>query len=417
VDAVIVVVAKTDDYPGWARILDDDRDLLRRYAPELANVPVLAVSARVAEKALARQPGPVADQLWQESGLDALQQLLRQRVGGRASLLRACNTLVTARDGLRTVNGLAALGVAAAKGEPTVKIAIEAERTRLRLYGSRWNLRVNGGIAKVKLTHGESLGRGLGELQRQYVSKFEKSKAKGHEELADQLVTEINELAASLSKQAGLTLAELVAEITDEIAAEERLDAIVDQASAAISEHGAVRRVTKASERKLTKVDKLAGFVSFSSGKSIAGIATALPLVAGFGLPIIGVGLGVGALFSFLMTTSRQELNQQNNMKAWGQAQISEAQRQVSADFARRMIDAQDNLREALTEYLDQRRAELDGAAAQYAQQAAGAINQAAVRTAEAEMSRIGKLISETDQVLELLGAFRAPVKKMVRTS
>jgi GTP-binding protein EngB required for normal cell division len=416
VDAVIVVVTKTDDFPGWARIIDDDRDLLRRYAPELANVPVLAVSARVAEKALVRQPGPVADQLWQESGMDALQQLLKQRVAGRASLLRACNILVTARDGLRTVNGLAALGVAAARGEPGVKTAIEAERTRLRQYGSHWNQRVNAGIGKVKLNHGEALGSGLGVLQREYVGTIENTKRHGHEAIADQLVTDINQLAASLSKQAGLAIAELVAEITDEIAAEEQLGAIVDRASAAVSEHGTVQRVTKASERQLTKVDKLAGFVSFSSGKSIAGIATALPLVAGFGLPIIGVGLGVGALFSFMMTTSRRELNTQNNMKAWCQAQITEAQRQISADFGRRMIDAQDSLRDALTAYLEQRRAELDGAAAQYAQQAAGTVNQAAVRTAEAEMTRIGKLIGETDQVLMLLGAFRAPAKKMVGT-
>jgi GTP-binding protein EngB required for normal cell division len=415
VDAVIVVVTKTDDYPGWARIVDDDRDLLRRYAPELANVPVLAVSARVAEKALARQPGPVTDRLWQESGVDELHRLLKQRVAGRASLLRACNILVTARDGLRTVNGLAALGVAAARGEPTVKTAIEAERTRLRQYGSRWNQRVNAGIGKVKLTHSEALGRGLGELQRKYTDVIEKSKRQEHEAIADRLVTDINELAAALSRQAGLALAELVAEVTAEIAAEERLDAIVDEASAAVSEPGSVQRVTKASERRLTKVDKLAGFVSFSSGKSIAGIATALPLMAGFGLPIIGVGLGVGAVFSFLMTSGRRDLNLQNNLKAWCQAQVTEASRQISSDFGRRMIDAQENLKEALTGYLDQRRAELDGASAQYAQQAAGAINQAAVRTAEAEMARIGKLIGETDRVLALLGAFRAPANKMVR--
>jgi len=415
VDAVIVVVTKTDDHPGWARIVADNRELLRRYAPELANVPVLAVSARVAEKALARPPGPVADRLWQESGLEELQQLLKQRVAGRASLLRASNILVTAKDGLLTVNGLAVLGVAAAKGEPGVKSAIEAERTRLRQYSSRWNSRVNAGIGKIKLDHGKALGTGLGELQRKYVAIIENSDRHQHEAIADRLVTDINELAASLSRQAGLALAELIAEITAEIAAQEQLDAIVDEASATISEHGSVQRVSKASERRLTKVDKLAGFVSFSSGKSIAGIATALPLVAGFGLPIIGVGLGMGALFSYLMTTSRRELNLQNNLKAWLQAQVTEASRQITADFGTRMIDAQENLKDGLTAHLERCRAELDGAAAQYTQQAAGASKQAAVRTAEAEMTRIGNLIGETDQVLALLGAFRAPARKAVR--
>jgi hypothetical protein len=423
VDAVIVAVAKTDDYPGWSRIVDDDRELLRRYAPELANVPVLAVSARVAQQALAQDPktmdpvtkDPVARELWNESGLAELQRILEQRIAARASLLRACNILVTARDGLKAVNGVAALGVAATRGEPGLKEAIDAERVKLRQYGSRWSQRVNAGIGKVKLAHGEQLARGLAELQRKYIPVIENSSRNEHEQVADQFVAEVDQLAARLAEAAGLAIAALVADATAELDNEEQFHAIVDQASAAVSQHSSVRRVTKASDRQLTKVDKLAGFVSFSSGKSIAGIVTALPLIAGFGLPVIGVGLGVGALFSYMMTTSRKELNTQANLKAWLQAQMTEAQRQISTDFAGRMIDAQENLREAITDHLDRRRAELDRAAATYATTGPG--DQTALRAAEAELARIAKLLGETEQILALLGAFRGPARKMVRAS
>jgi Dynamin family len=413
VDAVIVAVAKKDDYPGWSRIVEDDRELLRRYAPELANVPVIAVSAHVAEAAKAREPGSAATALWNESGLGELQRMLEQRVAARASLLRACNILVTARDGLKAAHGVAALGVAATRGEPGLKEAIEVERGRLRQYGSRWSHRVNAGIGTLKLAHGEELGRDLAELQRKYVPIIERSSRNEHEKVADQLVAELDQLAARLAETAGLAIAALVAEATAELDSEEQFHAIVDRASAAVSEHSSVRRVNKASNRQLTKVDKLAGFVSFSSGKSIAGIVTALPLIAGFGLPVIGVGLGVGALFSYMMTTSRQELNMQANLKAWLQAQITEAQRQISTDFGRRMISAQENLREAITDHLDQRRAELDRAAAAYA--ATGPGDQSGLRAAEADMARIAKLLGETDQILASLGAFRGPARKMVR--
>jgi len=408
VDAVILVVAKKDDYPGWSRIVDDDRELLRCYAPDLANVPLLPVSARVANVALQRPAGPVADELWRESGLTELRRLLDQRVAGRAMALRACNLLATTGDGLRAVTGLTALGVAAARDEPGVKDAIEAERARLRGYGARWNQRVGKGIQLIKVDHSEALSRGLAELLRKYVGIIEKSRRQEHEAIADQLVGDITLLAASLAEQAALSLAGVIAEVTAELDAEDQLGAIAEQASAAIGEHGTVRRVSKASERQLTKVDKLAGFVSFSSGKSIGGIVTALPLIAGFGLPVIGVGLGVGALFSYLMTTNRRELNLQANLKAWSQAQVSEAQRQISADFARRMIDVQENLKDALTEHVDRRRAELDRATAKYA-------GRAAVPTGEADMGRLKQLLGQTDQLLAQLGAFRSPARKAVR--
>jgi uncharacterized protein YqeY len=412
VDAVIVLVAKKDDYPGWSRIVDDDRDLLRRYAPELGSVPVLAVSARVAQVALARPGSPAAKELWSESGLADLQRLLEQRVASRASLLRACNILVTARDGLKAVHGIAALGVAAARGEPGLKEAIDAERTRLRQFGSRWSQRVNAGIGKIKVAHGEQLGRGLAELQRKYIPVIEQSKQQDHERITDQVVADIDQLAARLAEQAGLAIAALVTDVTAEIDAQGQLSAIVDQATEAVSEHASVQRVSKASQRKLTKVDKLAGFVSFSSGKSIAGIATSLPLIAGFGLPVIGVGLGVGALFSLAMTRGRVDLAMQANMKAWLQAQIAEAQRLISADFAGRIIDAQESVRESLADHLDQRRVELDQVAAKGV--AAGPGDPAGLRAVEADMARVAKLLGETDQILASLGAFRGPAVRAV---
>ena len=52
VDAVVFALTKVDAYPGWRRIADDNRALLRAHAPRFADAPWFPVSARLAELAL-----------------------------------------------------------------------------------------------------------------------------------------------------------------------------------------------------------------------------------------------------------------------------------------------------------------------------------------------------------------------------
>lgn len=411
VDAVIVVVAKTDDYPGWETIVADDRALLARHAPSLRGLPVLPVSARVAEAALAQPPGPVADELWRESGLAALERLLADRVASRASALRACNVLLGTRNGLAEVGALTAAGLAAAQGDPALRARLADERAALAGFGregSRWSGKLGAGVQKIKIDHAERLGRELSALQRSCFQSIERSRRAQHDAIADQLVTDIEALAASLSERAGLALAELMTELVGDIDGEARLAAAVALASEGLAP-GSVR-LDKAASRELTRVDKLAGLVSFSSGKSMGGIVTAVPLFAGAALPVIGIGLGAGAVFSFLMRGARRDLNLQSALKSWCQAQLGEAQRQISSHFARRMVDVQEELREVLADHLDQRRRELDEVvtSCDRALAAGQAGGQAARREVEARLGRIRGMIAATDALLARLGAFRA---------
>jgi hypothetical protein len=418
VDAVIIVIGKTDDYPGWKKIVADDADLLARFAPGLADAPLVPVSARVAEAALAQPPGPVADELWRESGLADLERVLMERVAARADLLRGCNVLLASRTGLAEVADLAAARLAVARGDPGMRARIDAERGRLadfRRESSGWNHKLVAGIQKIKIDHSEDLGHGITDLQRKYVQRVERSKKGEHEAIADALIRDIDQLASSLSEQAGLKLTELTTVLMGEVDQETQLTAVIQRAST--SGQGGVTRLEQTSGRELTRVDKLAGLVSFSSGKSVGGIVTALPFVAGFGLPVIGVGLGAGAVFSFLMTGSRKALNQQANLKTWCQAQVSEASRQISSDFARRMVDVQEDLRVALTEYIDRRRKELDWAITQVEQiPSAGRPGRTAVQAAEAETRRIGELLAGTERMLASMGSFRVSVPAIKAT-
>jgi hypothetical protein len=407
VDAVIIVIGKTDDYPGWKRIVDDDTDLLARFAPALANAPILPVSARVAEAALAQPPGPVADELWRESGLADLERILAERVAARAGVLRGCNVLLASRSGLEALAGLSAARLAMAHGDPAMRAQIEAERARLadfRRESSAWNHRLGATVQKIRLDHAHELGRGMADLRRSYVRRIEQQNRGTDEAIADALFRDVEQLANSLSEQAGQKLTELITELMGEVDEQTPLSAVIERAST--TAFAGLTRVERTGGRELTKVDKLAGLVSFSSGKSIGGILTALPFVAGFGLPVIGVGLGAGGLFSLLMTRGRRELNRQANLKTWCDWQITESQREIATDFARRMVDVQEELRVALADYIDRKRKELDWAIAQVERVPAGG-RSGQVEAAEAEAKRITELLGGTDRVLAAMGSFR----------
>ena len=407
VDAVIIVIGKTDDYPGWKRIVDDDTDLLARFAPALANAPILPVSARVAEAALAQPPGAVADGLWRESGLADLERVLAERVAARAGVLRGCNVLLAGRTGLESLAAMSAARLAMASGDPAMRAQIEAERARLadfRRESSAWSHQLGAAVQKIRLDHSHELGRGMADLKRSYVRRIERANRGEDEAIADALFRDVEQLANSLSEQAGQKLTELITELMGEVDKQTPLSAVIDKAST--TTFAGLTRVERTGGRELTKVDKLAGLVSFSSGKSIGGILTALPFVAGFGLPVIGVGLGAGGLFSLLMTRGRRELNMQANLKVWSDWQITESQREIATDFARRMVDVQEELRVALADYIERRRHELDWAIAQVEQVPAGG-RSGQVAAAEAEAKRIRELLGGTDRMLAAMGSFR----------
>jgi hypothetical protein len=409
VDAVIIVIGKTDDYRGWKQIADDDTDLLARFAPALANAPILPVSAREAEAALAQPPGPAADKLWRESGLAALEQILADRVAARASVLGGCNVLLATRTGLEALAVLSAARLAMARGDPGMRARVDAERARLadfRRESAGWSHKLGAGVRRIMIEHTQAqLGSAVASLRRTYDLRVDQSKAGEYEAIADDLIRDVEQLAGSLSEQAGLQLTELITELMGEVDQETSLSAVIEKAS---TTSGGLTRVERTGGRQLTKVDKLATVVSFASGKSIGGIVTALPFVVGFGLPAIGVGLGAGALFALLTGKARTELTSKANLRSWCNSQLDEAQREIGSDFALRMVDVQEDLRVALTDHIDRKRQELDWAIAQVEQVPADSRpGRTAVEAAEAEAKRIRELLAGTDRMLAAMGSFR----------
>jgi hypothetical protein len=260
----------------------------------------------------------------------------------------------------------------------------------------------------VRIDHGEMLGREVARVMREYSERITQANRQQREKLPDEVITEIEGFAASLSERAGYQLAELATELMGDLEADPSLGSALNRVSTAALGDGAI--VLEAPERQtLTKVDKLSSLVSFSSGRAIGSFAATMPLVAGFALPVVGVGLGVGAAFSVLMTKGRRDIVDQQSLRTWVQNQLNEAQRQIAAEFARRMLEVQDRLHAALVSYIEQRQAEVGASIAEYQRtleqgRSAGAAGRQA---AEQALGRIRSLANEAEALLAILGSAR----------
>lgn len=96
VNFVVFVLTKTDTYPGWRTVMEENRALIEAHAPRFRHAPHYPVSAMLAQHALASQ-GPTRQALAKESGIGKLQRaLVRVATAGKAlvaaNVVRAVRT-------------------------------------------------------------------------------------------------------------------------------------------------------------------------------------------------------------------------------------------------------------------------------------------------------------------------------------
>jgi Dynamin family len=94
IESVILVLTKTDVFPGWRTILDDDRQLLQQFAPRFADQEIIPVRSPLVFAAMRQQvagDGPGADRLLGRSGIPLLVEHLRQDLLLRSGSIRTAN--------------------------------------------------------------------------------------------------------------------------------------------------------------------------------------------------------------------------------------------------------------------------------------------------------------------------------------
>jgi hypothetical protein len=353
VDNVAIVLTKVEDYQEWRTMAETDVRLVSAKVPRLAEAPLFPVS-----NVLAMNPADRA-----ESGINTLEEHLKARIAARTEVLRYANILRVAESCLAEVGRAQhAQQVALEAGADTLT-ALKAERTRLEsvgVDGKKLMSDLDDGLRRLSLDRADGLNRGMRDLRTSYDEHVASLRADAISALPAQLISDVTALADRLSEEARDRLTTLTEELilqADAVAPE--LASLEQLFSSQLAESVALDTPRK---RAANRVERLSTLVSFSSGRSIGSLAASLPLIALGGAPFIIAGLGLGAVFAFHMHRGRGDVARQNEFKNWMREQLAEAERQLNNDFSRAMIDINHELRAALAERIETRKAEVSQA-------------------------------------------------------
>lgn len=216
IERVVFAIARTDRYPGWSIIGEDDRALLEHHAPDLAGAPILATSARLARLAEADVQQPDLE-LLNDSGLPELRSQLVDGVGARIAAVRLANLLRLTASTLSDVQVPLEQSVVAAAGSSGARAVAEEEQQsldRLREAAERLQVEVTDRFNALR----ESAGTDFTRLIREISSGFDGEAAAAAPQ-AEALVEQINAEVRAGCAELSLRLDEEIASIADEVSA------------------------------------------------------------------------------------------------------------------------------------------------------------------------------------------------------
>lgn len=349
VDNVTLALTKTDIHAGWRVIANDATTKIGQRVPRLKGAPLFPVSPSRAIRTADREK-------W---GITALGSHLERNVAERADVLRYANILRVADTCLSELWRTLAASSSVLAGGSGALAALEAERRRLEtMHADARSLmrELDNGLRRLTLHRGDALNRSVRELRISYDERASKVTRQGLETLPGQLLSDVTALADRLTEETHEGLTGLVEDLIRRI--DDTAPELISLEQLYSADLADVVHLDTPRKRAANRVERLSTLISFSSGRSIGSLVASLPMFA-LGGPIFAVaGLGVGALFAFHMHKGRSDVNQQTEFRNWMREQLAEAERQLSNDFSRAMLDIGDELRTLLTERIDTRRSE-----------------------------------------------------------
>ena len=417
ISTVVFALTKVDAYRGWRTILADDRALLAQRAPRFAGAPVVAVSARLALRALATPDEALAAALRQESGIDALEAELERRVAGRARTLRLGNLLQAGASALATLTLPLLATIAAADGNPAVKKALEAEQERWRRYSedaTDWATSLNDRAQDLKLEVFGELSRSVLGLKRKYDERVGAWKREYREELPQELATDLQALAARLETTLADRTATLVGELVESFGLAHLDVALEDQPDDGLASVLALNTgaAIGSSARSQALVAAVPSLISTATGAAVrwGGVGVASAGAAGAGLSALlwpAALVASGLVVAGLVGANRMKVQHQQDAKALVAATLSEASAVIRQDLEERTLNVQRELRDELKKAFRQRGAEIKAALEEHKRvaEADRGKQQEAKRAASRRLQALKALRQEADQAMAALQA------------
>ena len=405
VDAVVFALTKVDAYPGWRRILDDNRALLRAHAPRFADASWFPVSARLAELALTVPTGEQSAVV-DASQIAELQHALVE-LAGRGHQLQLANVLRAARGELARLEAAAAARLAATEADPAAVARVRAERAALaarkRTESRQWALLLSAETQRARIETVGLLRTRIAALQQEFGTKIDTARGEGLSGLPDRVDAELQAIAVQLSQDLQATFRQVGEKVLAQVFDAQELQGLLDRLNATL------RHALAASPPRDGSGDNMlialsAGGIAFMAGRGAifgASVLGAGGIVAGgLLIPVAGIGLGLAAggyvLYRRRVQTDRQQA------RVWLRDVLGEARAALSDEISFRFTDLQYALSVAVDDAVERRLRELDAHIADIDAAAAEDAAGRSARRSQAQQDRdaVRSRIKQVDDVL-----------------
>jgi hypothetical protein len=390
VDAVVFALTKIDAYPGWRRILDDNRALLQAHAPRFARAPWFPVSATLAELALQAPAGEQAA-LIDASRIAELQHAL-VALAGHGHQLQLANVLRASRGELARLTTAAEQRLRAAEADPARQAAARAERgalaARKRTESRQWSLLLSSETQRARVETVGALRTRIATLQQDFAARIDTGRGDTLTGLPDALDTELQAVAVDLSQRLESTFQQVADKVLAEVFTPAERAEMMGRLNATLRHALAAAPPRDGSGENLL-IALSAGGIAFMAGRG-AILGASVLAVGGLLVPVAGIGLGLAAggyvLWRRRVQTDRQQA------RTWLRDVLAEARAALADEIANRFTDLQYALNTAVDDAVERRLRDLDAHIAEIdaaaAEDAAGRARRRATAQQELDTAR-----------------------------
>ncbi|MQA25309.1 MAG: hypothetical protein GEU94_07540 [Micromonosporaceae bacterium] len=363
VNLVLFALTKTDAYPGWRTILDDNVALLQAHAPRFGSAPFFPVSSRLAEMAL-RMPKEAAAELVKESKVADLQHALI-KLASRGHLLKSANVLRSIRSEFVRLDLHAMEDMKAADPDPAMAARLKEERGRVnsrkRSETKQWSLALNTETQRAKVEASGRLRTYFQKVQEQFLTQIEKSGRAELKRLPYDVDRSLHALSVRMSAELEHRFRVIAQRILAQVFTPQELQHLMRRINAQL------RAVSQSKPRREVSGDN--AMVVMSSGgmvmmgsRGIMSGGAALGLAGGAaGMAVATAGVGLGLAAAAFMIYKRKVAGDRNQAKQWVREVMNESRASLQDEMTHRFTDLQYSLTLALDDAIDRRLKYLDG--------------------------------------------------------
>ncbi|MDN3243513.1 dynamin family protein [Glycomyces tritici] len=404
VNFVVFALTKTDTYPGWRTVMEENRSLIEAHAPRFRNAPHYPVSAMLAEHALNSQ-GPTRQALAKESGIGKMQRaLVKVATAGKA--LVAANVVRAVRTEFQRLSVSAAADMKAYDPDPEAANRLKEEKKQAlalrRTETKKANLALRVETQRAKIEVQGRLRTHLQELEEALLDEVEKANKATLESLPERVDIALQGIAARLSGELHQRFVLLAERVLRQVFNDDELRQATNSISAGLrtAASGRARRGDNSDGALL--VASSAG-VAMMAGRAVTMGAGAIGLgaVAGIGaIALTASGVGIGIAAAGYLLYRRKIQGNRAAAKQWIQRVIAEARANLNEEISFRFTEVEFVFNSTLDDALERRAAEFDARIsaaenAQKADQAARAKKQAALKQRRDSMAAKVKQLDE----------------------